>query len=75
MMTARPPRLIHGSFPHLCPGEGCAVCAFVMTRDLTRRLQRLEPRGVLGRVNETVARDAGVLVPSGALGGFRRNWL
>lgn len=40
MQNATPPRLIRGSFPHLCPGYGCAVCQFVAD-SLTRK--QLEP--------------------------------
>lgn len=34
MQTATPPRLVRGDFPHLCPGDACAVCAYLAARAL-----------------------------------------
>jgi hypothetical protein len=68
MQFAHPPRLVRGDFPHLCPGEGCAVCAWLAGhRDSRHRSQWpiFETQRGTGALIDAInsSRDVGVLAP------------
>ncbi len=60
------PRLVRSDFPHLCPGDGCAVCTFVrMTGRAARTVDRVTPeRTVYGRVTTSESGRFGMALTS-----------
>lgn len=65
MQTATPPRIVHGDFPHLCPGDACAVCHFVSKRRLERvrdaayrAVDKLDIPDARATLNRAMARTA-----------------